>query len=298
MSYQESFINFLKYEKRYSPHTVKAYEKDLDRFVEFCTKMVGDFVVNDVDLKLLRSWVVDLMEHDYNPSSVSRMMTAVKSFYNYLLREQVVDVNPAINVPLPKIRKKLPHFVEENNLNHLLDDDLFDNGLRGRRDKLIISLFYGTGIRLAELINLKDRDFNTAEYLIKVLGKRNKERIIPYPREINQLYNDYVDVRNNEIVNNSGYLFVTEKGKQIYEKLVYRVVKNNLARVTSLEKKSPHVLRHTYATHLLNNGADLNAVKELLGHANLAATQVYTHTTFEKLQQSYKQAHPRGGKND
>ena len=298
MSYQESFINFLKYEKRYSPHTVKAYKKDLDRFVEFYTKMVGDFIVKDVDLQLLRSWVVDLMEHDYSPSSVSRMMTAVKSFYNFLLREQVVDVNPAINVPLPKIRKKLPHFVEENNLNHLLDDDLFDNGFRGRRDKLIISLFYGTGIRLAELINLKDRDFNTAEYLIKVLGKRNKERIVPYPREINQLFADYLAVRDNEIVNNSGYLFVTEKGKQIYEKLVYRVVKSNLARVTSLEKKSPHVLRHTYATHLLNNGADLNAVKELLGHANLAATQVYTHTTFEKLQQSYKQAHPRGGKND
>nr|WP_319999067.1 tyrosine-type recombinase/integrase [uncultured Draconibacterium sp.] len=298
MSYQESFINFLKYEKRYSPHTVKAYKKDLDRFVEFYTKMVGDFIVKDVDLQLLRSWVVDLMEHDYSPSSVSRMMTAVKSFYNFLLREQVVDVNPAINVPLPKIRKKLPHFVEENNLNHLLDDDLFDNGFRGRRDKLIISLFYGTGIRLAELINLKDRDFNTAEYLIKVLGKRNKERIVPYPREINQLFADYLAVRDSEIVNNSGYLFVTEKGKQIYEKLVYRVVKSNLARVTSLEKKSPHVLRHTYATHLLNNGADLNAVKELLGHANLAATQVYTHTTFEKLQQSYKQAHPRGGKND
>ena len=298
MSYQESFINFLKYEKRYSPHTVKAYKKDLDRFVEFYTKMVGDFIVKDVDLQLLRSWVVDLMEHDYSPSSVSRMMTAVKSFYNFLLREQVVDVNPAINVPLPKIRKKLPHFVEENNLNHLLDDDLFDNGFRGRRDKLIISLFYGTGIRLAELINLKDRDFNTAEYLIKVLGKRNKERIVPYPREINQLFADYIAVRDSEIVNNSGYLFVTEKGKQIYEKLVYRVVKSNLARVTSLEKKSPHVLRHTYATHLLNNGADLNAVKELLGHANLAATQVYTHTTFEKLQQSYKQAHPRGGKND
>ena len=298
MSYQESFINFLKYEKRYSPHTVKAYKKDLDRFVEFYTKMVGDFIVKDVDLQLLRSWVVDLMEHDYSPSSVSRMMTAVKSFYNFLLREQVVDVNPAINVPLPKIRKKLPHFVEENNLNHLLDDDLFDNGFRGRRDKLIISLFYGTGIRLAELINLKDRDFDTAEYLIKVLGKRNKERIVPYPREINQLFADYLAVRDSEIVNNSGYLFVTEKGKQIYEKLVYRVVKSNLARVTSLEKKSPHVLRHTYATHLLNNGADLNAVKELLGHANLAATQVYTHTTFEKLQQSYKQAHPRGGKND
>ena len=298
MSYQESFINFLKYEKRYSPHTVKAYEKDLDQFVNFCTKVVGDFNVNNVDLKLLRSWVVELMEQNYSTRSVSRMVTAVKSFYNYLLREQLVNTNPAVNVPLPKIRKKLPHFVEENSLAHLLNDDLFDKGFRGQRDKLIISLFYGTGMRLAELINLKDRDFNVAETQIKVLGKRNKERIIPYPREISHLLEEYLTVRNKEVVSNTEFLFVTEKGKQIYEKLVYRVVKSNLAKVTSLEKKSPHVLRHTYATHLLNNGADLNAVKELLGHANLAATQVYTHTTFEKLQQSYKQAHPRGGKND
>ncbi|WP_321376509.1 tyrosine-type recombinase/integrase [uncultured Draconibacterium sp.] len=298
MSYQESFINFLKYEKRYSPHTVTAYKKDLDRFVEFCTKMVGDFNVKKVDLKLMRSWVVDLMEEDMSPRTVSRKVTAVKSFYNYLLREKIVETNPAVNVPLPKIRKKLPNFVEENNLHHLLDDDLFDKGFRGSRDKLIIGLFYGTGIRLAELINLKDQDFNTAEHLIRVLGKRKKERIVPYPREINNLLEEYVTNRDAEIVNKSGVLFVTEKGKPVYEKLVYRVVKSNLARVTSLEKKSPHVLRHTYATHLLNNGADLNAVKELLGHANLAATQVYTHTTFEKLQQSYKQAHPRGGKND
>ena len=298
MSYQESFINFLKYEKRYSPHTVTAYKKDLDRFVEFCTKMVGDFNVKKVDLKLMRSWVVDLMEEDMSPRTVSRKVTAVKSFYNYLLREKIVETNPAVNVPLPKIRKKLPNFVEENNLHHLLDDDLFDKGFRGSRDKLIIGLFYGTGIRLAELINLKDQDFNTAEHQIRVLGKRKKERIVPYPREINNLLEEYVTNRDAEIVNKSGVLFVTEKGKPVYEKLVYRVVKSNLARVTSLEKKSPHVLRHTYATHLLNNGADLNAVKELLGHANLAATQVYTHTTFEKLQQSYKQAHPRGGKND
>lgn len=298
MSYQESFINFLRYEKRYSPHTVKAYEKDLDQFVKFCTKVVGDFSVNNVNLKLLRSWVVDLMEQDYSPRSVSRMLTAVKSFYNYLLREQIVKTNPAVNVPLPKIRKKLPHFVEESSLAHLLDKNLFDKGFRGRRDKLIISLFYGTGMRLAELINLKDQDFNTAEFQIKVLGKRNKERIIPYPREINHLLDEYLLLRDEKIDIKHNVLFVTEKGNKIYEKLVYRVVKSNLAKVTSLEKKSPHVLRHSYATHLLNNGADLNAVKELLGHANLAATQVYTHTTFEKLQQSYKQAHPRGGKND
>ena len=159
MSYQESFINFLKYEKRYSPHTVTAYKKDLDRFVEFCTKMVGDFNVKKVDLKLMRSWVVDLMEEDMSPRTVSRKVTAVKSFYNYLLREKIVETNPAVNVPLPKIRKKLPNFVEENNLHHLLDDDLFDKGFRGSRDKLIIGLFYGTGIRLAELINLKDPGF-------------------------------------------------------------------------------------------------------------------------------------------
>ncbi|WP_297092459.1 tyrosine-type recombinase/integrase [uncultured Draconibacterium sp.] len=298
MSYQESFINFLKYEKRYSTHTVTAYKKDLDRFVEFCTKMVGDFIVKDVDLKLMRSWVVHLMEQGNSPRSVSRKVSAVKSFYNYLLREQVVDSNPALNVPLPKVRKKLPNFVEETKLHHLLDDNLFEQDFRGIRDKLILSLFYGTGMRLAELIQLKDRDFNTSEYLIRVLGKRNKERIVPYPREINKLLEDYVKIRNKELGNPEGVLLVTEKGKPVYEKLVYRVVKNNLAKVTSLEKKSPHVLRHTYATHLLNNGADLNAVKELLGHANLAATQVYTHTTFEKLQQSYKQAHPRGGKND
>lgn len=298
MSYQESFINFLKYEKRYSAHTVIAYKKDLDQFVNFCTEMVGDFNVKNVDLKLMRSWVVELMEHDMNPRTVSRKVTAVKSFYNYLLREKIVETNPAVNVPLPKIRKKLPNFVEENNLHHLLDDNLFDKGFRGSRDKLIISLFYGTGIRLAELIKLKDQDFNTAGQLVRVLGKRQKERIVPYPKEINQLLEEYVTNRDAEIVNKSGFLFVTEKGEPVYEKLIYRVVKSNLARVTSLEKKSPHVLRHTYATHLLNKGADLNAVKELLGHANLAATQVYTHTTFEKLQQSYKQAHPRGGKND
>ena len=179
-----------------------------------------------------------------------------------------------------------------------MDDGNFANDFCGARDKLIVSLFYGTGVRLAELISLKEKDFDKKEFLIRVLGKRNKERIIPYPKEINNLLDNYVIARNNEVGNSTDFLFVTEKGKKVYEKLIYRIVKTNLSKVTSLEKKSPHVLRHTYATHLLNNGADLNAVKELLGHSNLAATQVYTHTTFEKLQESYKQAHPRGDKKD
>ncbi len=294
MSYQESFINYLKYEKRFSSHTVVAYTNDLDQFVQYCTKMIGEFSVKTVDSTLVRGWIVSLMEHDLSPRSVSRKVTTLKSFFKFLMKEQVVEINPAVGLPLPKIRKKLPNFVEENNLHHLLDDGFFDDDFCGIRDKLIVYLLYGTGIRLSELLGLKDTDFDTKEYLIRVLGKRNKERIIPYPKSINKLLALYVKLREETVGGKSERLLVTEKGKPVYEKLIYRVVKQNLSKVTLLEKRSPHVLRHSYATHLLNKGADLNAVKELLGHSNLSATQVYTHTTFEKLLSSYKQAHPRG----
>lgn len=294
MSYQESFINYLKYEKRFSSHTVVAYNNDLGQFVQYCTKMVGEFNVNRVDTKLVRSWIVHLMEQELSPRSVNRKITTLKSFYKFLMREQIVENNPAINLPLPKIRKKLPNFVGENNLHHLLDDNFFANDFSGVRDKLIISLLYGTGIRLSELLMLKDIDIDKKEFLIRVLGKRKKERVIPYPKSLNNLLELYVKIRNEQVKTDTKQLLVTEKGKPVYEKLIYRVVKNNLSKVTSLEKRGPHVLRHSYATHLLNNGADLNAVKELLGHSNLAATEVYTHTTFEKLQGIYKQAHPRG----
>ena len=294
MSYQESFINYLKYEKRFSSHTVVAYNNDLGQFVQYCTKMVGEFNVNRVDTKLVRSWIVHLMEQELSPRSVNRKISTLKSFYKFLMREQIVENNPAINLPLPKIRKKLPNFVGENNLHHLLDDNFFANDFSGVRDKLIISLLYGTGIRLSELLMLKDTDIDKKEFLIRVLGKRKKERVIPYPKSLNNLLELYVKIRNEQVETDTKQLLVTEKGKPVYEKLIYRVVKNNLSKVTSLEKRGPHVLRHSYATHLLNNGADLNAVKELLGHSNLAATEVYTHTTFEKLQGIYKQAHPRG----
>ncbi|HDR51157.1 MAG TPA: integrase [Mariniphaga anaerophila] len=297
MNYQESFINYLKYEKRNSSHTVVAYKKDLDQFVTYCTETIGEFDVKRVDSKVVRSWVVHLMEKNYTPRSVNRKVSTLKAFFRFLMKDESITelkINPAVNIPLPKIRKKLPAFVEENNLHHLLDDGFFSNDFKGVRDKLIITLLYGTGIRLAELLNLKEKDFNTKGYLIKVLGKRQKERIIPYPRSINPLLQQYLEIRNREIGNTPQVLLVTEKGEPVYEKLIYRVVKRNLQLVTSLEKKSPHILRHSYATHLLNKGADLNAVKELLGHSNLSATQVYTHTTFEKLHDIYKQAHPRG----
>lgn len=299
MSYQESFINYLKYEKRYSSHTVVAYKNDLDQFVQYCTIVVGEFHVKEVGPDTIRGWLLHLMEQGLTPRSVHRKATSVKSFYNYLMRQEVVDANPASNLTLPKVRKKLPAFVDENSLNHLLDDaGGFERDFAGVRDKLIVALFYGTGIRLSELMNLKETDIDARSNLIRVLGKRQKERIIPYPEEINNLLDDYVIERNKQIGYKTSFLLVTGKGEQVYEKLIYRVVKKSLAKVTSLEKKSPHVLRHTYATHLLNKGADLNAVKELLGHSNLAATQVYTHNTFEKLLDSYKQAHPRGDKNN
>ena len=271
-----------------------AYKNDLDQFVQFCVQVVGEFNVKKVDLKLVRSWIVQLMENELSARSVNRKISTVKSFFKYLEKEQLIENNPATYLSLPKIRKKLPNFVEEKNLNHLLDDGFFTDDFTGLRDKLIITLLYGTGIRLAELLRLKDNDIDSKMCLIKVLGKRNKERIIPYPVPINGLLKIYIEIRNNTVKSNTERLLVTEKGSAVYEKLVYRVVTQNLAKVTLLEKKSPHVLRHTYATHLLNRGADLNAVKELLGHSNLAATQIYTHTSFEKLHDIYKQAHPRG----
>ncbi len=294
MDYRESFFNYLKFEKRYSSHTLIAYTIDLDQFVQFCMEVVGEFNVKKVDAKIIRNWIVQLMENDLSARSVNRKITTIKSFFKFLLKEQIVENNPAIHVTLPKIRKKLPNFVEEKNLNHLLDDGFFPDDFVGIRDKLIISLLYGTGIRLAELLQLKEGDIDTGNCLIKILGKGRKERIIPYPTSINQLFEQYLNVKGNEIGFKTERLLVTGEGKPVYEKLIYRVVTKNLTKVTSLEKKSPHVLRHTYATHLLNKGADLNAVKELLGHSNLAATQIYTHTTFERLHDIYKQAHPRG----
>ncbi|MDD2381334.1 MAG: tyrosine-type recombinase/integrase [Mariniphaga sp.] len=300
MDYQESFISYLRYERRNSSHTVIAYKKDLDQFVTFCTEMAGEFDIKGVDGKLVRSWIVSLMEGGYTPQSVNRKVSTIKAFFRFIMKyyaDEGVESNPAVNIPLPRIRKRLPGFVEENSLHHLFDDGFFSDDFEGKRDKLILNLLYGTGIRLAELLNLKDKDFNTAEFLIKVLGKRNKERIIPYPRSIHPVLEQYLEVRDREIVpmeESKGVLLVTGKGVPVYEKLIYRVVRLYLGKVTMLEKKSPHILRHTYATHLLNKGADLNAVKELLGHANLSATQIYTHTTFEKLHHIYKQAHPRG----
>jgi integrase/recombinase XerC len=293
MSHQESFINYLKYEKRYSHLTAIAYKKDLDQFEEFFVKTIGDFNVEGINDKVARMWVVDLMDHGISARTVNKKISALKSFYKYLLRLEVVRENNLVNVIVPKVRKKLPQFVEEEKLNHLLDDGFFGNDFEALRDKLILSLLYGTGVRLSELMHLKDADIYTTEFLIKVLGKRNKERIIPYPRSLNPLIEQYKSERTHLFGSPVECFLLTSKGKPAYEKLIYRVVYKNLALVTTIDQKSPHVLRHTFATHMLNRGADLNAVKEMLGHSNLSATQVYTHTSLEKIRKVYRQAHPR-----
>ena len=294
MNLQESFINYLKYERRNSSHTVVAYKIDLDQFVQFCVKVVGEFDYKKVDNKLIREWVVSLMATQSSPRSVNRKISTLKAFFKHLLKMGEIDKSPVVQVPLPKIRKKLPNFVEESNLHHLLDDGFFTTDFQGIRNKLIIALLYGTGIRLGELLTLTEDHLDLKQYLIKVIGKGNKERIIPFPRSLKTLIEDYRLIRTESFGPVKGILILTDKGAPVYEKLIYRVVTSYLAMVTSLEKKSPHVLRHSYATHLLNKGADLNAVKELLGHSSLAATEVYTHTTFQKLYSIYEQAHPRG----
>jgi len=294
MNFQESFINYLMYEKRCSSHTIIAYKNDLDQFIHFCNELIGEFDHKKVDNKLIREWVVKLMGAKNSPRSVNRKVSTLKSYFKYLMKIGVLESNPVVQVPLPKIRKKLPNFVEEKSLHHLLDDGFFSNDFSGVRDKLIISLLYGTGIRLSELLTLTEDNIDLKQLQIKVLGKRNKERIIPFPRSLKPLIEEYRNNKKENFGMTKGILLVTEKGDPAYEKLIYRVVTRHLALVTSLEKKSPHVLRHSYATHLLNKGADLNAVKELLGHSNLSATEIYTHTTFEKLHSIYQQAHPRG----
>lgn len=292
MSLQEQFLKELQFDKRYSPHTIVAYKKDLAQFIQYMNESVGDFEFKEVNRKQIRSWVVYLMNSGVKPISINRKLATLKSFYKFLMKYDQVEESPAKLVTVPKIRKKLPVFVQEENLNNLLDFDMFEKDYEGTRDKTIISLLYGAGIRLSELKNLEISNLDMTEHTLKVIGKRNKERIIPYPSSIETPIKEYIKFRE-EIGGKSVFLLLTSDGKQLYDKLIYRVVKKYLSKVTTVSKRSPHVLRHSYATHLLNRGADVNAVKELLGHSNLSATQIYTHTTFEKLKEIYKQSHPR-----
>lgn len=286
------FVNYLNYEKHFSKHTITAYQADLNQFAEFLQQNFEVDQIRLVNHQMVRGWLVHLMNNHVNPRSAARKLTTLKTFYRYLLKENIVENNPMAKVTAPKIQKRLPVFVEEKPMQTLLDTIAFDEGFSGVRDKLLLTMFYSTGIRLSELINLRTSDTDVNYNQIKVLGKRNKERIIPITTELSEMITQYNVVRADNGLHNE-LLFVTDKGLKMYPKLVYNIVKKNLSLVTSIEKRSPHVLRHTFATHLLNKGADLNAIKELLGHANLSATQVYTHNSIERLKNIYKNKHPR-----
>lgn len=283
------FIDYLAKEKRYSPNTIAGYQNDLFAFEDYAS-VHYDTLIHKCNHRVIRSWFSFLLENGMSPKSIHRKASTLKSYYKYLLRSNAISSSPMDLVPLPKVGKQLPKFVEESSLNFLLNDFEFENSFVGLRDKLVLDLFYQTGIRRAELIGIKVSDVDLHQSTIKVLGKRNKERIIPISSSLVETIKKYLPYRISSEVDS---LFLTASGKKLYPKLVYNIVNKYLSQVTTLSKKSPHVLRHSFATHMLNNGAELNTIKEILGHVNLSATQVYTHNSLEKIKSIYKQAHPR-----
>jgi len=292
----EQFIAYIKYEKRYSPHTVAAYESDLAQFYTFLNH--PEVVIShpaEITHHHIRNWMVELMNQKLTSRSINRKVATLRKYFKFLLQGNIITSTPTARIQTPKISKQLPVVVEEEKLSRMLDnDEIFTSDFKGRRDKLILELLFGTGIRLSELLGITEADINTYEGTVKVLGKRNKQRIIPLNKELKHLLQEYIVLKKSEIfANKSLKLIVTSKGADAYAKMIYLIVQKYLNYISTQDKKSPHVLRHTFATSLLNKGADLNAIKDLLGHASLSATQVYTHNSVERLKSIYKQAHPK-----
>ena len=293
-----NFINYLKFEKRYSQHTIRAYHDDLVQFENFTQQTFECELVQEVTASFVRTWLANLKNDGNTAKTINRKISTLKSFYTFLRRESVVQTSPLTTIVSPKIKKRLPVFVEEKHMQQLLapDPELPEKftGWNGQTRQLAIELLYNTGMRLNELINLKESQVDVHHASIKILGKGNKERIIPCHNKLIAAITTYRDEKRRQFENfDAVYLLVNDKGKKLYPKWVYNAVNGHLKTVTTVEKKSPHVLRHSFATHLMNQGADLNAVKELLGHSSLAATQVYTHNTIEKLKAVFKLAHPK-----
>ena len=292
----DSFLDYLRYERNYSNYTIEAYSKDLRQFEEY-VKMNKDnrFVPEEVDADLVRCWIVSLMDEKISPVSVNRKLSSLKSFFKFLMKQGSISVNPLRLITGPKTKKPLPYFVRDKEMELLLDGDGFDEDFEGVRNRLILEMLYDTGIRRSELIGIHDSDVDCETMQIRVTGKRNKQRLIPFAEGLNDLIQAYTEVRNREVGSESGWFFVRKNGEQLSAGIVYNIVKKKLSEIPTLAKRSPHVLRHSFATSMLNNGAELNAVKELLGHSSLASTSVYTHTTFEELKKVYH-AHPRAQK--
>lgn len=289
----DSFLDYLRYERNYSDDTVKAYGEDIRQFQEFGGEDVGLQSPSEVVVDVVREWMIHLMNLGYATTSVNRKLSSLRSYYKYLLRKGEVEVDPLRKITGPKNKKNLPVFVKESEMNRLLDDEDFGEGFEGCRDHLVIAMFYATGMRLSELIGLDDGDVDFAASVIKVTGKRNKQRLIPFGEELRVEMEAYVKQRDESVPVRSGAFFVRKTGERLYPNIVRKIVTRNLSKVVTVKKRSPHVLRHTFATSMLNHEAELGAIKELLGHESLATTEIYTHTTFEELKKVYNQAHPR-----
>jgi len=295
MSHINTFLSYLQFEKRASEHTVISYRNDLEQFWSYLQQAFPQTDWKAVDATMIRTWVITMMEKKISPRSINRKMSALKSFYKYQIKMGALVNNPVLQVHTPKMKQRLPHFVEEKDMERLFSEDLFENNFEGWRDQTILELFYATGMRQSELRLLTFADIDLYNNQVKVLGKRNKERIIPFGHGFKNIFNQYlekyVEIFGTPAQNN--FVFINVKGKILSPKNIYAVVRKYLDMITTIEKRSPHTIRHTFATHLLNRGADLNTIKELLGHSSLAATQVYTHNAIEKLKSIYQQAHPR-----
>lgn len=290
----QDFLDYLKFEKRYSAHTIRAYQDDLDQFFTYLLQQYGSITIAEITAMQVRSWLAELKGDEISSRSINRKISSLKSFFKYQLRSGNLEKTPMSAIISPKTGRRLPQFVKEEEMKAADEQFLFPDTWKGRTDEMIIALLYNTGMRLSELINLKESHIGFSNHTLKVLGKGNKERILPVSPELMKLIQAYHQAKRREMEKfDAEYLLVGEKGKKLYPKYVYNSVKAFLGQVTTINKKSPHILRHSFATHLMNHGAGLHSVKELLGHANLAATQIYTHNTIEKLKDVYKKAHPR-----
>lgn len=289
-----TFLNFLKFEKRYSQHTVSSYENDLNQFFQFVLSQYEGPKVSKITSGMVRSWLAEMRSENISAKTLNRKISTLNSFFKFQLKVGAIETSPMSAISTPKISRRLPVFVAEEDMQTLQQHVEFPDTWKGKTDQLILTIFYNTGMRLSELVNLKESQIDPSNQQIKVLGKGNKERIIPVSK---QVINDIVNYMNlkRELIDSIQFpnLLLLQNGKPLYSKYVYNVVNQNLSYVTTLEKKSPHVLRHTFATHLTHNGADINAIKELLGHSSLAATQIYTHNSIEKLKDVFKKSHPK-----
>lgn len=290
----DSFLRYISFEKRYSQHTVKSYQNDLNQFEQYAQQQFNISSLSDATQLMIRSWVLSLMDEGTSARTVNRKIASLRSFYKFLLKREATTKDPTQKIKSLKVKKELPGFANEEEFSTFLDRLVFEDSFEGKTEQIILELLYGTGIRLSELLGLKVSDFKSSESTIKVLGKRNKERIIPVSERLNELLKNLIAEKNHVFSHDqNSYLIVNKNGGQAYPMMIYRIVRKYLNQVPSLDKKSPHALRHTFATHLLDKGADLNAVKDLLGHSSLAATQVYTHNSLEKLKSVFDQAHPK-----